>query len=292
MNEYTGREIAILTDCHALLEPLQAVLADIKRRNIHEVYSLGDNLGLGPNPSETLNLLLDNNVISLKGNYEEYLTLGIEPFRSYFHHLKNKGRLWTLSKLNEEQIGEINLFPHSIELIVGGKKLALCHFANDVRCDFSSNSTYTYQKNLASGHSYKQFLYTNSEAQREEIRQKINYYGINSPFVKGYLSAMEDPLFNGKMVDFFDAIIQGHVHFKIYEESESTKFYSVRSVGMAYDKSPVDCASYIIIKEKQNGYDIEEVLVRYDREKMISSIISSDNPEKTVMDYTNINLKR
>ena len=36
-NKYTGREIAVLTDIHALLEPTIAVLNDIKKRNIKEV---------------------------------------------------------------------------------------------------------------------------------------------------------------------------------------------------------------------------------------------------------------
>ena len=43
MEEYTGRQIAIFADIHGLLEPAVAVLEDIKRRGITEIYSLGDN---------------------------------------------------------------------------------------------------------------------------------------------------------------------------------------------------------------------------------------------------------
>lgn len=39
-NLYTGREIAIFTDAHALLEPTKAALEDIDRRGIREIYSL------------------------------------------------------------------------------------------------------------------------------------------------------------------------------------------------------------------------------------------------------------
>lgn len=49
-NRYTGRQIAVLTDIHGLLEPTIAVLKDIKKRGIKEIYSLGDNIGVGPNP--------------------------------------------------------------------------------------------------------------------------------------------------------------------------------------------------------------------------------------------------
>ncbi len=292
MNEekYTGRQIAIFTDPHALYEPTKAVLEDIKNKGITEIYSLGDNIGVGPNPSEVLNLLKEYNVISIKGNSEEYYTLGIEPFKSYFNTLKTQSYLWTKSKLNEEQVGEIKLFPHSIELLVGGKKIALCHFANDVRIDFRKRSTWSYQRAYLTGKAYEQFFYTNSKEQLEEIENIIKIYGKDNPLVRGYVSAKDDPIFKKQRVDFFSAIIQGHVHYKMYEESDSTKFYTISAVGIAYDKDPIDTASYVILHEKTNnqGFDLEEVLVKFDREKMEYSILTSKSPDRTIEKFTNI----
>lgn len=288
MKTYTGREIAIFTDSHGLLEPTKAALEDIKKRGITEIYSLGDNIGNGPNPSEVLNLLEEYNVMSIAGNSEDYITLGSAPF-TYFTTVKEQGRLWTLSKLNEKQIGQISLFPHSIELLIGGKKLALCHFINDVRIDYNENSTWTYQYHIENGkQASKQFLYTNSIEQWNEIEEMIEKYGIDHPFIKGYLSAKNDPLFARKKIDFFDAIIQGHIHWKIYETTPNTNFYSIRAVGMAYKNDPVDTASYVILKEHNLGFDLEEVLVKYDREKMVHSILSSDNPDYSIKRFTNI----
>lgn len=284
--ERQRRQIAIFSDTHALLEPLQAVLADIKRRGITEVYSLGDNIGVGPNPSEVLDLLEENNVISIAGNSEEYVNLSTAPF-SYFDSKKEQSQLWTESKLNEHQKGLISLYPHSVELLLGGKKLALCHFANDVRFDFGQNDTWHYQRNIKKyGAGYRQFLYTNSNIQLEEIERLITTYGEDSPMARGYLSALEDPLFNGHKVYMFDAIIQGHVHWKIYEHSNKTDFYSIRAVGMAYKEDPVDTASYVILTEEENGYKFEEVLVKYDREKMITTILNCDCPDKTIERFT------
>lgn len=287
---YTGRQIAIFADVHGLLEPLEAALQDINRRGITEIYSLGDNIGVGPNPSEVVDMLEKNGVISLAGNAEEYCNLGIEPFSSYFNTLKTKSQLWTASKLNERQKGIISLYPHSIELLVGGKKVALCHFANDVRFDYAERSTWTYQNKLSSGQAYTQFLYTNSPEQLAKMKMIVDIYGKDSPMMRGYLSAMDDPLFSGNRVDFYDAVIQGHVHFKIYEKGNNTDFYSIRAVGMAYNQDPVDTASYIILKEKQNnqGFDLEEVLVKYDREKMTYSILTSGNPDRSIMKFTNL----
>ena len=49
---------------------------------------------------------------------------------------------------------------------------------------------------------------------------------------------------------------------------------------MAYGDDPVDYASYIIIREKEIGYDVEEVLVPFDRDKMLKSIDDSSMPYK------------
>lgn len=107
----------------------------------------------------------------------------------------------------------------------------------------------------------------------------INRLGINNPAAVGYISAINEPLFGGKTVDFYDAVIQGHVHFKLYEKGDNTDYYTIRAVGMAYGTDPIDNASYVILKEKTNnqGYDIEEVLVKFDREKMEYAIMSSNS---------------
>ena len=66
--------------------------------------------------------------------------------------------------------------------------------------------------------------------------------------------------------------------------------YAESCGGMAYGNDPIDTASYIILKEKINneGYDVEEVLVRFDREKMEYAIMSSDGPMDMIKKFTNM----
>ena len=279
MDNYTGRVIAIFTDIHGLLEPTVAVLEDIKRRGITEIYCLGDSIGIGPNPGEVLDLLNENKVISINGNSEEYSILGIEPFWSYFNAMKIMSQDWTKSKLTSEQIDNLKKNKHSIDLLVGGKKIGLCHFANDVRIDFSSRSTWTYQNSINSGLSnpQEQFYYTNSPEQTREIEERGN---SSSPYDAGFVSAKNDRLFDGKTIDKYDEIIEGHVHFKFLTEDEKVKVRTIRAVGMAYGDDPIDLASYIIIREKEVGYDVNEILVPFDRDKMLKSIDDSDMPIK------------
>ena len=295
--KYTGRQIAILTDLHGLLEPAEAILADIERRGITEIYSLGDNIGEGPNPEEVITLLDQKGVISIAGNAEEYVRLGIEPF-PYVYGIKEQSSLWTLSKLSEKSKGIILLYPHFIDLMVGGKSIALCHFANDVRWDFRKRSTWTYQAGFdfeGTGERKMtnisdQFLFTNSEEQEREMSRIISEPTIPFDRKKGVIDAQRNPLFDGRPVELYDAIIQGHVHWKLYDPGSTTTFYSIRAAGMAYRQDPKDSASYIIIRERADhkGFDIEEILVTYDREKMITSIINCTNPSERIRKFTRI----
>ena len=43
---------AVISDVHGNLEALQAVLDDLARIRVAEVYCLGDLVGYGPNPRE------------------------------------------------------------------------------------------------------------------------------------------------------------------------------------------------------------------------------------------------
>ena len=61
------------------------------------------------------------------------------------------------------------------------------------------------------------------------------------------------------------------------------KIRTIRAAGIAYGKDPIDCASYIIIREKEIGYDVEEVLVPFDRMATLKSIDDSSMPYKDVI---------
>lgn len=281
MNEkYTGREIAIFTDVHGLLEPMEAVINDIERRGIREIYSLGDNIGFGPSPCEVIDMIDCYNIKTVAGNAEEYYNLGLSPYRFYFDSEKIKGYEWTKCRLGNTRLSYIRNFPHSFDLNLGGKKVALCHFANDVRIDYGLNGADKYLYNFSSGEAYRQFLYTNSEEQISTINYNIDKYGFNNPNMSGYVSARAYPIFDGKKVDYYDAIIQGHMHRNLYEKGGNTEFYSFRAVGLHFDTDPINLAFYVILREKTNnmGFDIEKVYVPFERGAMEETINRCDGP--------------
>ena len=279
---YTGREIGLFTDSHSMYEPTLAVLEDMRRNGIDEIYSLGDNVGLGPEPDEVFDLLEEYGVISVAGNSEYYNTLGIEPF-DYFYPEKEKSQNWTKGKLGLDRVKKMEVYPASIDLIVGGKKLALCHFINDVRWDFRNHSTHTYRANYGDSNASKQFLYTNSD----EALEEVNAHNTDLAEDKGYVDSMERPLFDGKKVTDYDGIIQGHVHFDMKDGVEGVNIHTLRACGMGYGDDQYNSACYYVLKEKKDGgYELEKRLVKFNKNSLMSRISTSSLPEKeAVMNY-------
>jgi predicted phosphodiesterase len=62
---------ALISDIHANLEALEAVLADIKAQGIREILCLGDVIGYGPNPRECIDLVMQHCQVCLLGNHDQ-----------------------------------------------------------------------------------------------------------------------------------------------------------------------------------------------------------------------------
>lgn len=74
-------KIAVVSDIHSNLEALNAVLEDIERNGVEEIYCLGDVVGYGPDPQETLEIS-KRFKLTLLGNHDGavYNEAGIESF--------------------------------------------------------------------------------------------------------------------------------------------------------------------------------------------------------------------
>jgi predicted phosphodiesterase len=63
-------KIALVSDIHANIEALEAVLSDIKSRNVDEILCLGDIVGYGANPNECIELVKESCSLVLLGNHD------------------------------------------------------------------------------------------------------------------------------------------------------------------------------------------------------------------------------
>lgn len=129
-----SNKIGVLTDIHGMYEPTLAILEDMRKKGITEIYSLGDNIGFGPNPHEVLELLRKYNVKSIYGNHEIYSVDGMDALGEHMSTLSQhtvsqdkKRTEWTRKQLTDQDIEDIMKYDSKIVITKGGKKITLVH---------------------------------------------------------------------------------------------------------------------------------------------------------------------
>lgn len=73
---------ALISDIHANLAALEAVLADIAARGVTDILSMGDVVGYGGEPNECISLLRQHTDTNILGNHDNYITTGQNCDRS------------------------------------------------------------------------------------------------------------------------------------------------------------------------------------------------------------------
>src|SRR3954470_360735 len=63
-------KIALISDIHANLPALEAVLEDIEQRGVSATYHLGDLVGYATWPNEVVSLLRQRGIFGVAGNYD------------------------------------------------------------------------------------------------------------------------------------------------------------------------------------------------------------------------------
>ncbi len=94
-------KFGILSDIHANIEALQAVLADAKAQNCTNFVCLGDIVGYGPNPHECLEIIRGLECPVIMGNHDEYCAA--EQQLTGFNPMAADGIRWTREKLSAEE---------------------------------------------------------------------------------------------------------------------------------------------------------------------------------------------
>ena len=102
-------KIAIISDLHSNIEALQACLSKARALNVEQYVCLGDIIGYGPNPAETLQLVRSlPNVVVIRGNHEEAL------FGPYYKGLRPHIQQtvdWTRAQLSPQQLNYLRALP-------------------------------------------------------------------------------------------------------------------------------------------------------------------------------------
>ena len=111
------KRIAILSDIHGNMPALEAVLDDIKLRNIDEVVCIGDLVGKGPEPSKVIASIRENCDVVIKGNWDEFI----------LNESDSQSILWQQNQLSEEDKMYLKLLPFCYEFMLGEKFIRCVH---------------------------------------------------------------------------------------------------------------------------------------------------------------------
>lgn len=102
-------KIAVISDIHGNYEALCAVLKDIDSKNISSVFSLGDNIGYGPDPDKVVKTLISREIPSVLGNHE-YAVVDPEQV-SWFNDEARISILRSIEMMSAESIGHVGSLP-------------------------------------------------------------------------------------------------------------------------------------------------------------------------------------
>ena len=113
--------IALLSDVHANLPALEAVLADIDRRGVSPIYHIGDLVGYAPWPDEVVSLMGRRGIAGVAGNYDSTVATRHrhcgcryeDPVQEQLSHLSYA---WTLEHVSAETVRSLAALPFRLDL--------------------------------------------------------------------------------------------------------------------------------------------------------------------------------
>lgn len=104
----------IVSDIHSNLEAFQSVIADADGRGgFNEIWSLGDLVGYGPDPSAVINLLRQHQHKAVIGNHD-LASIGKLSLEAFNPHAK-EANLWTGKQLSADERAYLGKQPRIIE---------------------------------------------------------------------------------------------------------------------------------------------------------------------------------
>ncbi|HEY4130551.1 MAG TPA: metallophosphoesterase family protein [Gemmatimonadaceae bacterium] len=129
---------ALISDIHANLPALEAVLAEIERRGeIDATYHLGDLVGYAPWPNEVVLRLSDAGIAGISGNYDstvatDYKHCGCRYEDAQQEALSHLSYAWTRTHTSLETKARLGQLPFRLDLRpvgghIGGPTITLVH---------------------------------------------------------------------------------------------------------------------------------------------------------------------
>lgn len=235
---------ALISDIHANLPALDAVLAHIRSRaDVDAVYHLGDLVGYATRPDEVVALLREAGIAGVAGNYDStvaanYTHCGCryeDPVQAADAHESFE---WTKRHITDVTRRSLAALPFRLDLLPGGGHLAGPRLV------------------LVHGTPTLNTLYWTEERPDDFCLKMAQLAGLQAG----------------------DAIAFGHTHRPWHRAVEGIQFINAGSVGRPKDGDPR--AGYVIVEIGGPEARLEFVRVQYDVEAAASEIVASDLPDR------------
>src|SRR5688572_28182594 len=113
------RRLAVLSDVHANLPALRAVLADTDVQGAEELVVAGDAIGFGPEPGATVDLLTERGARMIRGNHEkDYVAVYDSPSRPDWWTASPRlvSFRWGMERLGAERRAYLAALPDQLTL--------------------------------------------------------------------------------------------------------------------------------------------------------------------------------
>jgi len=124
--------IAVFSDIHSNILALNKVLRDIEKQDYNRVYCLGDLVGYGPNPNETIQTMRESRITTIMGNYDE--GVGFEKGDCGCAYTTDEEKMdgqksieWTTDQVTSENKEYLRNLHDKIEFTANGYKVILVH---------------------------------------------------------------------------------------------------------------------------------------------------------------------
>jgi predicted phosphodiesterase len=236
-------KIALLSDVHANLPALEAVLADIRERDgIDAKYHLGDLVGYAPWPDETVAALREAGIVGIAGNYDStvataYKHCGCKYEDPRQEALSHESYAWTLEHTSTETKRWLRALPFRLDVRLGGghqpgPTLILVHGTPTLNT-----------------------LYWTEDRPDSFCARMAAHAGARAG----------------------DVICFGHTHVPWHREVEGIHFVNTGSVGRPKDGDWR--AGYVVLETGGGEVGVEFVRVEYDVERAMDGIRRSTLPD-------------
>ncbi|WP_432670318.1 metallophosphoesterase family protein [Flavobacterium sp. SM2513] len=220
-------QIAIISDIHANLIALDAVLEDIQNRSINQTYCLGDLVDFAPWGNEVIEKMKNKGIPCLLGNHDERIAFDI-PIVPLPHHDQKEtaNRIIAINHskaaITTENKKWLAALPYNLELTYKinevTKKILLVH------AGILNNDTYIHESDL-----------------KNDTAKELKNKGI-------------------------DALIMGHTHLSYIQNNSDVLFVNSGSVGRSKESNRKATYCMLTITEREItaeiikiNYDIHEV---------------------------------